>query len=118
MTYGSVQMSAAYVLPIFGRTDQPCRPAEPCKILLRLAQIGVVLFAQLAKTAKVEVPVLDEEGNPTGKTQDEQAFWHALIHGYDDKGKGWWKKYGMVFMHDDVLRRLTDKEVCVVQLFH
>lgn len=73
-------------------------------------QVGVVLFALFAKTATVETPVLNEKGEPTGNSEVTQAFWHSLVHGYDDRGKGWWKKFGTVFMHDTVLRRLTDDE--------
>lgn len=86
-------------------------------------QVGAVLFTLLAKTATIDMPVLDDEGNPIlnekGKvkeTKEEQAFWHSLVHGYDDKGKGWWKKFGMVFMHDGVFGRLTDKEVSLSPL--
>ena len=76
-------------------------------------QVGAVLFTLLAKTATIDVPALDNEGQQTKERKEEPAFWHSLVHGYDDKGKGWWKKFGMVFMHDAVFSRLTDEEVCL-----
>jgi len=71
----------------------------------------VVLTKLLMDTATVEVPDCDDQGHKTG-TKTEPAFWHGLVNGYDDKGKGWWKKFGMVTMHDELLRRLSDEEVC------
>ena len=65
----------------------------------------------LMDSAKLDVVKTDADGNQF--TVDEPAFEHELIRGfYDDKGKGWWKKYGMVSMHDGLMERLTNSEVC------
>jgi len=71
----------------------------------------VVLTKLLMQTAKIDVPERDAEGNTTGVTTEQAAFWHGLVNGYDDKGKGWWKKFGMVTMHDHLVSRLSDDEV-------
>ena len=64
-----------------------------------LLQIGAVLCKA------------DADGNQI--TVEEPAFGHELVRGfYDEKGKGWWKKYGMVSMHDSLMDRLTNSEVC------
>lgn len=75
-------------------------------------QVGVVLTKLLMDTATIEVADCDVKGDPTGTKTEQPAFWHGLVNGYDEKGKGWWKKFGMVTMHEDLLRRLTDEEVC------
>ena len=62
-------------------------------------------------TAKIDVPQRDAEGNVTGSVE-EPAIFHQLVSGhYDPKGKGWWKRFGMVSMHDEVMARLTSSEV-------
>lgn len=76
-----------------------------------LAKVGVVLTKLLMDTATVEVPDCDDQGHKTGTKTEQPAFWHGLVNGYDEKGKGWWKKFGMVTMHDELLRRLSDEEV-------
>lgn len=73
--------------------------------------MGVALFVQLAKTARIETE-LGWDGKPTGVKQEVVAFEHGIENFYDPNGKGWWKKYGMVNMHPGVLKRLSDQEVC------
>ena len=65
----------------------------------------------LLDSAKVMVDEKDEFGNLTGQQVEEPALVHTLMNTYDDKGKGWWKKFGMIIMHDEVLRQLSDQEV-------
>ncbi len=72
----------------------------------------MVLTKLLIDTATIEVPDYNKKGHKTGTKTEQPAFWHGLVNGYDDKGKGWWKKFGMVTMHDELLRRLSDEEVC------
>lgn len=74
-------------------------------------QVGVALTKLLLDTATIDVPLRDANGKLTGKEIEEPAFVHGLVNGYDDKGKGWWKKFGMVTMHNELQQRLTDKEV-------
>jgi len=74
-------------------------------------QVGVVLTKLLMDTATIEVHECDNKGHKTGAKTEQPAFWHGLVTGYDEKGKGWWKKFGMVTMHDELLRRLSDEEV-------
>ena len=73
-------------------------------------QIGAVLCKLLMVPAKLDVVRADADGNQI--TVEEPAFQHELVRGfYDEKGKGWWKKYGMVSMHDSLMDRLTNSEV-------
>ena len=76
-----------------------------------MIQVGAVLTKLLMDTAQIDVAQRDAWGRKTGPAVGQPAFWHGLVNGYDDKGKGWWKKFGMVTMHDDLLHRLTDQEV-------
>ncbi|DBB17271.1 TPA: hypothetical protein ACH3X3_014319 [Trebouxia sp. C0006] len=76
-----------------------------------LAKVGVVLTKLLIDTATIDVPDCNNKGHKTDTRSEQPAFWHGLVNGYDDKGKGWWKKFGMVTMHEELLRRLSDKEV-------
>ena len=51
-----------------------------------------------------------------GRTTEMPAFEHAILRGLDKHGhagdkktsKGWWKRYGVVSMHDAVLARLRN----------
>lgn len=65
----------------------------------------------LLQTAKIEVDELDKHGRLTGNIVEEPAFAHSLVNTYDEKGKGWWKKFGMVTMHDALIHKLSDEEV-------
>lgn len=76
----------------------------------------MVLTKLLIDTATVDVPDCGDKGRKTGTKTEQPAFWHGLVNGYDDKGKGWWKKFGMVTMHEELLRRLSDEEVCYQSL--
>ncbi len=79
-----------------------------------VVQVGVVLFVQLAKTAKV-VTDLNWAGQSVGEQREVPAFEHAIENFYDPNGKGWWKKFGMVNMHPGVLKKLSDEEVCLLE---
>ena len=65
----------------------------------------------LIQSATVDVDERDEGGKLTGRTIQEPAFSHGITNTYDDKGKGWWKKFGMVTMHPAVMTKLSDTEV-------
>ena len=51
-----------------------------------------------------------------GRTLEQPAFEHAILRGLDKHGhagdkktsKGWWKRYGVVTMHDAVVARLRN----------
>lgn len=75
------------------------------------AQVGVVLTSLLVDTATVDVDERDKDGKLTGRVVQAPAFSHALKNAYDDKGKGWWKKFGMITMHDSLMSKLSDQEV-------
>ena len=71
----------------------------------------------LIQSATVDVDVKDKDGKLTGQTIQEPAFSHGITNGYDEKGKGWWKKFGMVTMHPAVLNKLSDTEVSLATVW-
>ena len=76
--------------------------------------MGVVLTKLLLDNATIQVDEKDDNGVPTGKSLRQLAFSHKIENTYDDKGKAWWKKYGMVTMNDALIHKLSEEEVCSV----
>ena len=65
----------------------------------------------LMDTATIDVPQHDAKGNVIGSKEEPAIFYELMSGFYDSHGKGWWKRFGMVSMHDEVISRLTNSEV-------
>lgn len=77
----------------------------------------MALTKLLIQSATVDVDERDKGGKLTGRTFQEPAFSHGITNTYDEKGKGYWKKFGMVTMHPAVMTKLSDTEVSLATVW-
>ena len=64
------------------------------------AKIGVILIKLMMEVCKIDV-------ERDGQLQTIPAFWHGLETGIDTKSRGLWKKYGLLFADEEVMRRIA-----------
>jgi hypothetical protein len=63
------------------------------------AKVGVILIKLMMDACKIDV-------RRDGKLQTVPAFWHALEQGPDSKARGIWKRYGILYADEQVMRRI------------
>jgi DNA-directed RNA polymerase len=63
------------------------------------AKVGVILIKLMMDSCKIDV-------KRDGKLQTVPAFWHALEQGPDSRARGIWKRYGILYADEDVMRRI------------
>ena len=64
------------------------------------AKLGVILIKLMIENCKIDV-------QREGRLQTVPAFWHGLEAGLDTKSRGLWKKYGLLFADEEVMRRIA-----------
>ncbi|KAL4525788.1 hypothetical protein Ndes2526B_g09281 [Nannochloris sp. 'desiccata'] len=63
------------------------------------AKVGVILIKLMMDACKIDV-------NRDGRLQTVPAFWHALEQGPDSRARGIWKRYGILYADEEVMRRI------------
>lgn len=63
------------------------------------AKVGVILIKLMMDACKVDVV-------REGRVQTVPAFWHRLEQGPDARARGIWKRYGLLFADEEVMRRI------------
>lgn len=63
------------------------------------AKVGVILIKLMMDSCKLDVM-------RDGKLQTVPAFWHKLEQGPDARARGIWKRYGLLFADEEVMRRI------------
>jgi len=63
------------------------------------AKVGVILIKLMIDACKIDV----QRG---GRLQTVPAFWHALEQGPDSRARGIWKRYGILYADEEVMRRI------------
>lgn len=63
------------------------------------AKIGGILIKILKDTCKIDAW-------EDGQLKTVPAFWHQLEQGPDSRARGVWKKYGLLYAHPEVMRRM------------
>ena len=63
------------------------------------AKVGVILIKLMMDSCKLDA-------KRDGKLQTVPAFWHALEQGPDSRARGIWKRYGILYADEEVMRRI------------
>jgi DNA-directed RNA polymerase len=63
------------------------------------AKVGVILIKLMMDSCKIDL-------KRDGKLQTVPAFWHALEQGPDSRARGIWKRYGILYADEEVMRRI------------
>ena len=63
------------------------------------AKVGVILIKLMMDACRIDV-------KRDGEWQTVPAFWHKLEQGPDARARGIWKRYGLLFADEEVMRRI------------